>query len=134
MTNSELMILDGVLIVDDCPVMTHTLSSFLVSNGYNVVGTAADGIDAIKMVKEHKPAIILMDLNMPRLDGYNAIAAVKKISEDIKIIVVSAESEKANVILAMKAGADEFMAKPLNPKTLIDVINKIEFGDYNDPA
>lgn len=127
MSINEVVALEGVLIVDDCPVMTHTLSSFLAANEYTVVDKAINGVEAVLSVRKYNPAIVLMDLNMPLMDGYTAIAEIKKYNPDIKIIALTAESEKASVIRAVKAGADEFLVKPVKSENLIRIIKKIEF-------
>ena len=128
MSNTITTVLEGILIVDDSPVITHAMSGLLNSHGFKVVGIAVNGLEALKKVYESHPAIVLMDLNMPLLDGYNTIKAVKKINPLIKVIAFSAESDKANVVKAMKAGADDYLLKPVKAENLFRVIDKIVSG------
>ena len=128
MSKSSTTTLEGILIVDDSPVITHALSGLLSSHGFKVVGIAVNGIEALKKVHAYHPAIVLMDLNLPVLDGYNAIMAVKAINADIKIIAISAESDKVNIMKAIKAGADDYLVKPVRAENLFRVIDRIVSG------
>jgi two-component system chemotaxis response regulator CheY len=117
-----------ILIVEDSPVMVRTLTSLLESHGYKIAGVANDGIEAIKLYKEISPSIVIMDINMPKLDGINATKAIRKINPNAKIVIVSVASDRDIVLSVISAGASDFITKPVNPQRLITVINRLMAG------
>lgn len=114
-----------VLIIDDTAFMRMTLRSVLERNGYKVIGEAGDGVIAVEMFKELKPALVTMDITMPNMNGIMAIKEIMKINEAAKIIVVSAMGQKSVVIEALNAGAMDFIVKPFRPDRIIEALNKV---------
>jgi two-component system, cell cycle response regulator len=108
-----------ILVVDDIPANVKLLEAKLTSEYYDVI-TARDGFEAIKQAKEHKPDIILLDVMMPGMDGFETC---KKIKEDpdishIPIVMVTALSEKSDRLKGLDSGADDFLTKPINDMAL----------------
>ena len=108
-----------ILVVDDVPANIKLLEAKLSSEYYDVIA-AKDGFEAIAKAKEHKPDIILLDVMMPGMDGFEAC---KKIKEDIEIshipiVMVTALSEKSDRLKGLEAGADDFITKPINDLAL----------------
>lgn len=108
-----------VLVVDDIPANVKLLEAKLSSEYYDVV-SATDGFEAIKEAKIHKPDIILLDVMMPGMDGFETC---KKIKEDpeishIPIVMVTALSEKSDRLKGLDSGADDFLTKPINDMAL----------------
>lgn len=103
------------VIVDDATFIRQVLRKIIEENtSYSVVGEADDGIKAIDQARIHKPDVMTVDITMPNMDGIQAIQEIKKICPLTKIIVVSAMSQQAMIIDAVKAGADDFIVKPFD--------------------
>lgn len=113
-----------VLIVDDAAFMRMMIKDILSKNGYEVVGEATDGADAIEKYKELKPDLVTMDITMPEMDGIMALKEIKKIDPDAKVIMCSAMGQQAMVIDAIQAGAKDFIVKPFQADRVIEAIKK----------
>jgi YesN/AraC family two-component response regulator len=113
----------SVLVVDDDHMMREMLKLILHSDDYQVIGEAANGKNAIALCASHKPGLVLLDINMPEMDGLQALEEIRKISPATVVIMVSAEATMDRVSGAIKKGAAGFVVKPLNAAS---VLNKIE--------
>ena len=114
-----------VLITDDTAFMRMTLRRLLEQNGYEVVGEAEDGEDAVRKYVELRPDIVTMDITMPKMDGITAIREILKIDPQARIIVCSAMGQKPMVIEALNAGAKDFLVKPFQPQRVLEAIQKV---------
>lgn len=110
------------LIVDDSILMRNMIRMYLNSFGFEIVAEAEDGIEAIQKYIRSKPDIVTMDITMPRMDGISAIKKIIKYDPTAKIIVCSAAGEKENIIQAIRAGAKDFLIKPLQQERIITSI------------
>ena len=112
-----------VLIADDDPDILGLVSLRLEKNGYGVV-TAADGREALEAVREHRPALAIVDMRMPEMDGLELIRSIRRDeqSSDIKVIALSARVREANVNAALEAGADDYVEKPFSPRKLVELV------------
>jgi two-component system chemotaxis response regulator CheY len=108
-----------VLVVDDAGFMRQTLSAILTQHGYEVVGTAADGREAVTAYQQHKPDLVTMDLTMPNVDGLQAVREIREIDPRARIVVVSAMGQQAKVLDAIQAGASDFVVKPFDEERLL---------------
>jgi two-component system, NarL family, nitrate/nitrite response regulator NarL len=119
-----------VLLVDDHPVVRKGLCSCL-SNRENikVVGEASEGREAIQKVKELAPDIVLMDLNMPGMDGLTVTETVRKESPQTKVLVLSMHSNREYVLRIVKAGARGYVLKDAPPDELIKAIETVNDGE-----
>lgn len=106
-----------VLIVDDDPAMTRFLSSYLLRQNYEV-NTAASGDEAIRMFRVYDPNLVLLDMAMSGMDAIEALERMKQIKPEAAIIVVSGQSNPDVIFRASKAGADDYISKPFDPKDL----------------
>jgi CheY-like chemotaxis protein len=122
-----------VLVVDDHEDNRELFATMLRDEGI-VVTTASDGVDALDLAAREKPDVILMDLAMPRMDGIEAIAALRREEHGRAafIIVVSASCDRASRTRAEEAGADAFLQKPCSPRALLDAVNEA-FGSIEPP-
>ncbi len=120
----------GVLIVDDHPVVRQGIISFLeVQDDLEVKGEAADGEEAIRVVEELKPDLVLMDIVMPRMDGIEAIRQIKSSSPETRIIVLTSFAENNKVWPAIEAGADGYLLKGASPVDLVKAIKSVYNGE-----
>lgn len=113
-----------VLIVDDAAFMRMMIKEILTKNGYEVVGEASDGYQAIEKYKEVQPDLVTMDITMPEMDGITALKEIRKIDPNAKVIMCSAMGQQAMVIDAIQAGAKDFIVKPFQPERVLEAINK----------
>ncbi len=112
-----------ILIVDDDPLIQDLLTKMLSKNGYKIE-IAADGFDAGFKIKDFKPGLIILDLIMPGMDGFEVCTRVKENSETshIKILAITGYDTKENRDRIMAAGADDYLAKPLELSTFLQHI------------
>ncbi len=115
--------MNSILIVDDEKGIRDLLRQYAEFNGYTVF-EAADGFEAIKMEKEHKPDVIIMDIMMPGLDGYGAIKEIRKTS-DVPTIMLSARSEEYDKLYGFDLGVDDYVTKPFSPREVMARVGAI---------
>ncbi|MFD2208837.1 response regulator [Virgibacillus halophilus] len=113
-----------ILIVDDAAFMRMMVKDILTKNGFEVVGEAGDGSQAVEKYKELSPDLVTMDITMPEMDGITALKKIKEINPEAKIIMCSAMGQQAMVIDAIQAGAKDFIVKPFQPDRVIEAIQK----------
>lgn len=113
-----------ILIVDDAAFMRMMIRDILSKNGFEIVGEAVDGAQAIEKFKEHKPDLVTMDITMPEMDGITALKEIRKIDSSAKVIMCSAMGQQAMVIDAIQAGAKDFIVKPFQADRVIEAIKK----------
>ncbi|WP_373229582.1 response regulator [Cohnella sp.] len=113
-----------ILIVDDAAFMRMMIRDILTKNGYEVVGEAQDGAQAIEKYKELHPDLITMDITMPEMDGITALKEIRKLDTNAKVIMCSAMGQQAMVIDAIQAGAKDFIVKPFQADRVIEAIKK----------
>ena len=113
------------LVVDDAIFMRTVLKKMLSEEGFEVVGEAGNGIDAIQMAAKLKPDIVTLDITMPEMDGIKAVPEILKVSPDSKIIMCSALGQQAMVVDAIKKGAKDFIVKPFEKSRVLQAINNV---------
>ncbi|MBI4318323.1 MAG: response regulator [Chloroflexi bacterium] len=109
-----------ILIADDDPYIRELLGDILSLNGYEIE-PAGDGKDALARINSAAPALVILDLAMPRLDGYGVLEQVRAREEtrDVPVIVLTAHGSKADAAVAIEKGADDFIAKPFDVDELL---------------
>ena len=115
-----------ILIVDDAMFMRMMLKDILSKNGYEVVGEAANGKEAIDKYIELRPDLVLLDITMPEMDGIEALKKIKMIEPKAKIIMCSAMGQQNMVIEAIQNGALDFVVKPFQQDRVIESLRKVE--------
>ena len=113
-----------ILIVDDAAFMRMMIKDILTKNNFEVVGEAADGVQAVEKYLELKPDLVTMDITMPEMDGITALKEIKKINPGAKVIMCSAMGQQAMVIDAIQAGAKDFIVKPFQADRVLEAISK----------
>ena len=123
-----------VMLVDDHPVMRRGLREVLDdSGGFEVVGLAADGEEAVRMAEESRPDVIVMDVWMPKKDGVEACRDILDLLPDTKVLMLTASTEDDAVVEAIAAGATGFVQKYSGSDDLVDAIRKVGAGQLMIP-
>jgi len=114
------MVRPYILVVDDNRITTKLVLRYLQIHGYEAA-EAADGVECLERVRERKPDAIILDVMMPRMDGFETARALKadSYSANIPIAIVTALNDMATQVRAVDAGADDFLTKPLEEKLLV---------------
>ncbi len=109
-----------ILVVDDNRITTKLLRRYLEANGYEAK-EAYDGVECLENVDEKHPDAIVLDVMMPRLDGYETVKRLKsnEDTKDIPVVIVTALNDVSNQLKSIDAGADDFLSKPIEEKLLI---------------
>ena len=113
-----------ILIVDDAAFMRMMIKDILVKNGYEVVGEAQDGVEAVEKFRELRPDLVTMDITMPEMDGITALKKIREIDPNAKVIMCSAMGQQAMVIDAIQAGAKDFIVKPFQADRVLEAVRK----------
>jgi two-component system, chemotaxis family, chemotaxis protein CheY len=114
-----------ILIVDDAAFMRMMIKNILVEAGYEIVGEAENGHDALDKFKDLRPDLITMDITMPEMDGIEAVKKILEIERSANIVMCSAMGQQAMVIDAIQAGAKDFVVKPFKPDRVLEAIDKV---------
>ena len=113
-----------ILLVDDSRTIRNIQKGTLKTLGYEDVIEASDGLDALRVMGETKPDLMLVDWNMPNLDGISLIRKVRETDRSLPIIMCTTEAEKSRVLEAVKAGVNNYVVKPFTAQTLAEKINQ----------
>jgi two-component system alkaline phosphatase synthesis response regulator PhoP len=113
-----------ILIVDDENYILHILDFSLGAEGYEVI-TAEDGAEAVRKTKEERPDLVVLDVMMPKVDGFEACRAIKRDPElsGTPVILLSAKGRDIDQKQGYEAGADDYITKPFSPGRLVDRVH-----------
>ena len=111
-----------LLIVDDSNIMRRRIERSQQFEELEVVGTAANGIEALEMFRKTDPDMVTMDLTMPQMDGIECISKLVQLKPALRILVISALADKATAVEAMERGANGFLNKPFTDRQLNEAI------------
>ena len=107
-----------LLLVDDEPNIIELAQMYLEREGYRII-TAADGKAAIAAVNQHRPALVVLDIMLPKLDGLEVCRTLRQKKEPVAILMLTARDEDIDKILGLELGADDYLTKPFNPRELV---------------
>jgi two-component system chemotaxis response regulator CheY len=113
-----------VLICDDAMFMRSVIASVLTSAGYEVVGEASTGDEAVARFAELRPAVVTMDLLMPGMGGLDALKAIRATNPDARIVICSAMGQEPLMRQALNAGAAAFVVKPFKSEALLEAVGQ----------
>lgn len=114
-----------LMIVDDSNIIRNRIQRAYDSDNFMLVATANNGFDAIEKFKLHRPDVITMDLTMPQMEGLECIEKIVSLDPDVRILVVSALSDKATGIEALSLGASGFLCKPFSDEELVEALDEL---------
>lgn len=113
-----------ILLIDDSKTMRNIQKSVLATLGHTEVEEAGDGQDGLSKAAACRPELILVDWNMPVMDGLTFVKSFRAVNKTVPVIMVTTEAEKSRVIEAIKAGVNNFVVKPFTPDMLGQRINE----------
>ncbi|MEE1868941.1 response regulator transcription factor [Pseudomonas auratipiscis] len=120
----------SVFIIDDHPVIRLAVRMLLENEGYNVVGESDNGVDAMQMVRECPPDLIILDISIPRLDGLEVLSRFHTMAIPLKILVLTAQSPALFAVRCMHSGAAGYVCKQEDLSELLSAIKAVLSG-YN---
>ncbi len=110
------------VVADDSPAARRLLGAILREAGFDVVAEAGDGVEAVDLVRQHRPELTCMDLEMPGLGGLDALEKIREFAAELRIVVVTNHASKDNVQAAAARGARGYILKPLQPDKVIAAV------------
>ena len=114
-----------LMIVDDSNIMRRRIERSQQFEELELVGSAANGVDALELFKKTDPDVVTMDLTMPRMDGIECIGRLVALKPAVRILVISALADKATAVEAMEKGANGFLNKPFTDRQLNEAIAEL---------
>lgn len=124
----------SALIVDDHPVIRLAVRMLLERNGLEVLAETDNGVDALQLVREHEPDIVILDIGIPRLDGLNVISRIQAMGIDSQVLVLTSQPAEGFCQRCLQAGAMGFVSKEEDLQNLVTAINSISAGFSFFPA
>lgn len=115
----------SLMIVDDSNIIRRKIERCNDSDKFNVIALAANGAEALETFQKLRPQVITMDLTMPEMDGIACIQQIVAIDPNVRILVISALSDKATGIAALKKGARGFLCKPFSEEQLLEALTEL---------
>lgn len=114
-----------VVIVDDALFMRESLKKILLKNEFEVIGSAANGIEALKLLETVTPDVVTLDLTMPGMDGLKFLETIHGTGYKYKIVVVSAVAQEYNIKHAIELGASDFIRKPYDIGNVVSILKRL---------
>lgn len=118
-----------LLIVDDSSIMRRAIEKSLSQHGLEIVGTAGNGEEALELVEQLEPDLVTLDITMPKMDGLTCLERIMSMRPQTRVLVISALTDRASGLKALKRGAKAFLGKPFTSETLGEVIGGIIKGE-----
>ena len=113
-----------ILIVDDAAFMRAMLKRILNDAGYEIVGEAVNGREAVQMYEELTPDLVTMDMVMPEMGGMEALQAIRGRDREAKVVIVSAVDQRENLLEAIRSGATEYIVKPFDESRVMKAVRR----------
>jgi two-component system NarL family response regulator len=119
----------NVLVADDHALFRDGIISLLTAADHRVIGQVGDGDEAVKAAAELKPDLVLMDIEMPRLNGLEALEKIKEQSPQTRVVMLTVSDNDEHVMTAIEMGADGYLLKDLNSREFLECIRGLEHGN-----
>lgn len=113
-----------VLVTDDAPIIRLMIKDIIQYHGYEVVGEANNGAEAVELYKTLKPDLVTMDIIMPEKDGIQALEEILKYDPDAKVVMVTAIDQRESLMKAIRLGATDYIVKPFENERVISAVKK----------
>ncbi len=107
-----------ILVVDDQPHIIELVEMYLARDGFDVI-SAPDGERALELVTSHRPALMILDLMLPRVDGWEVCRRLRAAGNTLPILLLTARDDDVDKIVGLELGADDYLTKPFNPRELV---------------
>ena len=120
---------ERILVVDDHPLTRDALAGLLTQHGFEVVGTAGSGEEAVDRARELQPQLVLLDLTMPGLDGIAALPLVREAAPQAEVVVLTAAEDDHSLLQAIRAGAAGYLLKSEPPERIVDFLRGVARGE-----
>jgi DNA-binding NarL/FixJ family response regulator len=120
---------ERILIVDDHPLTRDALTSLLTQQGFEVVGDAASGEEAILAARNSRPDLVLLDLTMPGMDGLTALPKIREEAPECEVVVLTASDAEENLLGAIRAGASGYLLKTESPEQIATFLRGVARGE-----
>jgi two-component system, NarL family, response regulator DegU len=120
---------ERILLVDDHPLTRSALAGLLTQHGFDVVGEASDGEEAIEAAARLEPDLILLDLSMPGLDGLSALPRLRDAAPKCEVVVLTASGTEDNLLGAIRGGAAGYLLKSEPPERIVDFLRGVAQGE-----
>ena len=114
-----------ILLADDTTLFREMIKSALDSEKFQIIGEATDGAMAVEYYKDRKPDLMILDINMPKMNGIDALTEVIKYDPKANIVMCSDQKYENMIVMAIKRGAKDFIIKPFSASDVIAAVNKI---------
>jgi DNA-binding NarL/FixJ family response regulator len=119
----------SILVVDDHPLTRDALATLLAQHGFDVVGEAADGAEAIESARRLQPQLVLLDLSMPGLDGLSALPRLREAAPACEVVVLTASGTEDNLLAAIRGGAAGYLLKTESPERIVEFLTGVADGE-----
>ena len=120
---------ERILVVDDHPLTRDALASLLTQGGFDVVGEAADGVEALQLAHDLQPDLVLLDLSMPGLDGLAALPRLRSAAPACEVVVLTASGTEENLLAAIRGGAAGYLLKSEPPERIVAFLRGVANGE-----
>jgi len=115
--------------VDDHPLTRDALAKLLEQGGFDVVGQAGDGHEAIELARRMQPNLVLLDLSMPALDGLSALPCLREAAPQCEVVVLTASGTEENLLAAIRGGAAGYLLKTEPPERIVEFLDGVAEGE-----
>jgi len=113
-----------ILLVDDSRTIRNIQKNVLTRLGHTEIMEAGDGVEALQQIKKDRPDLVLIDWNMPNMDGITLVREIRATDQQLPLIMCTTEAEKGRVLEAIKAGVNNYIVKPFSTETLEEKIRQ----------
>ena len=120
---------ERILIVDDHPLTRDALAALLGGNGFDIVGVASGGVEAVARARELQPEVVLLDISMPDVDGLAALPQIREAAPAAEVVMLTASEDEENLLAAIRGGACGYLLKSEPPERIVAFLRGVARGE-----